>query len=306
MAINPIAPEIDTYEFGGMGRRGPEPIVVTAPQTTSKPKGKKKKESSAPIAVSYDGGQTWITPEQENQPLESTDGGKTWTPVGAKPMDQGPLESLDGGQTWTPVSSSGLAPAAKRPAPGYDVNRGLQIVDALMQQYPGMNPDDAAAVAGNFLYESYGLPNIYEGQNPSNAGTFAPETGGFGIAQWTGPRRQALMQMPNPEELDTQIEYFAQENAGPEASAWQQVLSAPDLAAKTETFAREWERPGVPAIARRVDLANQISNAFYNRNTEEMQRQAALMSQPVQMIPVPVRADENLQYNLMIPQGRTR
>lgn len=190
---------------------------------------------------------------------------------------------------------------AAKPAPGYDVNRGLEIMDAVTQAYPGINPETAAAVAGNFLYESYGLPNIYEGQNPSNAGTYVPETGGVGLAQWTGPRRRALMAMENPLTLDTQMQYFVQENAGPESRAWEQVLAAPDLPSATRTFTTKWERAGIPAIDRRINLAEQVLDAYGARNSAEMERQAQLL-QPVPLsIDQPViRPESTMPVNLMV------
>lgn len=188
-------------------------------------------------------------------------------------------------------------------APGYDINRGLAIMDAIVSQYPGIDPDTAAAVAGNFLYESYGLPNIYEGQNPSNAGTYVPQTGGVGIAQWTGPRRRGLMAMENPLTLDTQIKYFAQENAGPEAKAWSNVLAQPDLESATRVFTTDWERAGVPAINRRIGLAKDVAGAYYGRNAAEMQRQADLLGA---MPPMPIQpmVIERPSEPMMVPQER--
>lgn len=182
------------------------------------------------------------------------------------------------------------APGQEATAPGYDINRGLGIMDAVMGAYPNLDPETAAAVAGNFLYESYGLPNIYEGQNPSNAGTYVPRYGGFGVGQWTASRRRELEKLPNPATLDTQIQFFTQENAGPEARAWQKVLEAPDLESKTRTFTTEWERAGVPAIEKRVGLANDVINAYYGRNSAEMQRQADALAAmpPMPMQPMPI------------------
>jgi hypothetical protein len=246
----------------------------SATTKTAKPKQKKSKPASKsmqsePISVSYDGGKTWM---QSTSPVE--------------------------GQNVFRSAAQESAP--KQNVSGYDTGRGLEIMDALTQMYPGINPDVAAGVAGNFLYESYGLPNIYEGQTPSNAGSFVPDTGGYGLAQWTGPRREALMAMPNPETLATQMQYFGQENAGPERSAWEATMAAPTLADATRTFATQWERPGVPAIDRRIALANQVRNAYDMRNFAEMQRQAEILSQPAPIIPMPI--ERNLEYNLMLPR----
>lgn len=286
-------PPINSYQYGaynelGSGNQMPDigSAVVRMPQlivTADKPKkskgksqSKAKAQKSEPLSVSYDGGKTWMQQGGPNQP------------------EQGPLVSADGGNTWIPQNQQVAV------SPGYDTNRGIEIMDALTQLYPGMNPDVAAGVAGNLLYESYGLPNIYEGQNPSNAGSYTPETGGYGLAQWTGPRRSALMAMPNPETLATQMQYLAQENAGPERSAWEATMAAPTLQDAARVFATQWERPGVPALNRRIDLATQLRNAYDMRNADEMQRQAQILAQPMQIAPLPI--EQNLDYNLMLPR----
>lgn len=265
-----------TAENPAPARPAKQPSAKTTKSQSKTTKPKARTNQSEPISVSYDGGRTWM---QQG---------------GSAAMDQGPLVSTDGGQTWVPETQQTIA------SPGYDTSRGLEIMDALSQLYPGINPDVAAGVAGNLLYESYGLPNIYEGQNPSNAGTYVPETGGFGLAQWTGPRRQALMALPNPETLNTQMQYLAQENAGPERAAWEATMAAPTLADATRIFATQWERPGVPAINRRLSLADQVRNAYDIRNAAEMQRQAQILSQPTPIISMPIQ--RNLDYNLMIPR----
>jgi hypothetical protein len=213
---------------------------------------------------------------------------------GSSSPEQGAVAvSTDGGATWQ-EQPQGFAS-------GYDTERGLGLMDAILSSYPSITPEDAAAVAGNFMQESYAIPNIYEGENPSNAGTTNREDGGFGLAQWTGPRRQALMAMPSPETLDTQMQYFMQENAGPEATNWQQVLAAPDLNAKTETFMREWERPGVPALNKRLGFANDIYNLYQNRERMRQSLQTPITTMELQPVDI-VRP--NLDANLMLREPR--
>lgn len=268
------------YYFVNRTASNPAPA---RPATTKKPKAKKRKaktrKSSSPISVSTDGGRTWI--EQAAQ----------------GPTANAPLVSYDGGQTWAPET------AGTNVSPGYDVNRGLDIMDAITQVYPDINPDVAAGVAGNFLYESYGLPNIYEGQTPYSAGSYIPPTGGFGIAQWTGPRRRALEAMPNANTLPAQIQYFAQENAGPERRAWEATMAAPTLEDATRTFATQWERPGVPALDRRIGYANQIRNAYDQRRFAEMQRQADVMS-AMPALPLEAMPIQRPSSQMIAPQER--
>lgn len=267
------------YYFVNRTASNPAPA---RPATTKKPKSKKRKaktqKSSSPVSV-------------------STDGGRTWVEQGAQgPTANAPLVSYDGGQTWVPET------AETNVAPGYDINRGLDIMDAITQIYPDINPDVAAGVAGNFLYESYGLPNIYEGQTPYTAGSYIAPTGGFGIAQWTGPRRRALEALPNAGTLPTQMQYFAQENAGPERRAWEATMAAPTLEDATRVFATQWERPGVPALNRRIGYANRIRDAYDQRRFGDMQRQAEILGEPTQLISPEV--SRQFDYNMVVPTER--
>lgn len=262
-ASNPAPPRPAAQQVAGAAKTTKK--TGSTKQKASKPKARLMK--SEPVSVSYDGGKTWV---QTTDPVEG----------------QNVFRSAV--QEDTPQQS----------AIGYDTSRGLEIMDALTQMYPGINPDVAAGVAGNFLYESYGLPNIYEGQTPSNAGSFVPETGGFGLAQWTGPRRKALMAMPNPETLATQMQYFAQENAGPERSAWEATMAAPTLEDATRTFATQWERPGVPALERRLDLAQALRSLYGNRENLRL---------PITTMPIiqPEFVRPEQPYGLTLPQERT-
>jgi hypothetical protein len=265
IGINEFAPSYDTYEYGSTP--GPSPITVEVPKAK---KSSKKKSSTYKVS----------------KPAQNVFGGLS--------PEQGAVAvSSDGGATWQ-EQPRGFAP-------GYDTERGLGLMDAILSSYPGITPEDAAAVAGNFMQESYAIPNIYQGENPSNAGTTKRKDGGYGLAQWTGPRRQALMAMPSPETLDTQMQYFMQENAGPEATNWQEVLAAPNLNAKTETFMREWERPGVPALQNRLNFANDIYNLYSNR-----QRMLDRLMAPITRVPTaPIEiVRPNLDANLMLRQPR--
>ena len=84
----------------------------------------------------------------------------------------------------------------------------------------------AQGVALNFRDESGFNTGIQE-LNPHNG------RGGYGLAQWTGPRRVALenfaaAQGGRPTIPMCSWTYFMRENAGPEAAAWQKVLASPD------------------------------------------------------------------------------
>ena len=83
--------------------------------------------------------------------------------------------------------------------------------------------------------------------------TVAGSRGGFGLAQWTGPRRKQLeafaadkgVPVNDPE---MQLDFLMWENANTEKGAWQKVLGAQDAVQAVEFFTNHWERPGVPHL----------------------------------------------------------
>jgi hypothetical protein len=108
----------------------------------------------------------------------------------------------------------------------------------------------AQGVAMNFLHESGFDTGIQE---------IAPTSGrgGFGLAQWTGPRRIALedfakSQGKRIDDPDVQYDFFMRENAGPEKGAWQTVMNSPDAQTAAINFVKNWERPATVNLNRRI------------------------------------------------------
>jgi hypothetical protein len=107
----------------------------------------------------------------------------------------------------------------------------------------------ARGVLMNFQDES-GLDTGIQEQAPTSG------RGGFGLAQWTGPRRVALEQFAQSQgkpidDPDVQLDYFMSENAGPEAAAWQHVMAAPTAQDAAVAFVNKWERPAAEHAASR-------------------------------------------------------
>ena len=83
--------------------------------------------------------------------------------------------------------------------------------------------------------------------------TVAGSRGGFGLAQWTGPRRKQLeafaaergVPVSDP---DMQMDFLMWENANTEKGAWDKVMGAKDAVQAAELFTTEWERPGTPHL----------------------------------------------------------
>jgi hypothetical protein len=122
-----------------------------------------------------------------------------------------------------------------------------EVINGLVAR--GVPMHVATGVAMNFRDESAYNTGIQE-LNPHNG------RGGYGLAQWTGPRRDALeryaaSQGKSPDDPDMQLDYFMQENAGPEAKAWQSVVNSPDAQTAAVNFVNNWERPAAQHAAAR-------------------------------------------------------
>jgi hypothetical protein len=116
------------------------------------------------------------------------------------------------------------------------------VVASLVQR--GVPSHVAQGVAMNFQDES-GLNTGIQEKAPTSG------RGGFGLAQWTGPRRIALenyaqAQGRRIDDPDVQLDYFMQENAGPEAGAWKAVMRA-HRAGGSGGFRSQLGTPGLEA-----------------------------------------------------------
>ncbi len=111
-----------------------------------------------------------------------------------------------------------------------------------------ITPEDAAAILGNLGHESAGLATLQE-IKPTVAGS----RGGYGWAQWTGPRRRAYEAYckrtgKNPASDDANYAYLFVELRGIEGSekaAIGKLTKAVGLDAKVEAFEKAFLRAGV-------------------------------------------------------------
>lgn len=80
--------------------------------------------------------------------------------------------------------------------------------------------------------------------------------GGFGLMQWTGPRRVALEQYAadrgrNPADAEVQADFFMTEIEGPERNAWSATLAQGDPGQAAAVFAAKFLRPAEEHLRRR-------------------------------------------------------
>lgn len=185
---------------------------------------------------------------QEQAGLASADAALRSSPVTAA-LTGGDLPQVPGAiQPPSPVAGAFQGAADPVMQPQGDMAESIRM--GLIQR--GLPAHVADAFVLNFQDESGLNPGINE-QNPIVEGS----RGGFGLAQWTGPRRRALeefaAQRGTPvSDLDTQLDFLMTELQGPEAGAAEAILSAPDTGSAAQAIVNRFLRPAEEHRARRA------------------------------------------------------
>lgn len=150
------------------------------------------------------------------------------------------------------------APVPAKPAMG-----GASVAPNVRAAYgaltgKGYAPHIAAALVGNMMQESG--PEL---------DTQAVGDGGnsFGAVQWNGKRKDAFFEWArnnrrDPADIATQVDYLDYEMKGPEASAAQAIISAPDAESAAVTASEKFWRPGDPRNENRARYAREIAAAM--------------------------------------------
>lgn len=180
--------------------------------------------------------------------------------LGQVPAPQGPLSVLGMNPDWgaeqsfvqQPEAAASEAPFTITPgvAPGASETWGR---DALLTGLTarGIPEHIAEGFAMNFQDESGLNPGINE-ENPIVAGS----RGGYGLAQWTGPRRRQLEAFAEQRGVpvsdpDLQMDFLVSELQGPEASAWSAISQAKDAGSAGAAIVNKFLRPAEEHRARR-------------------------------------------------------
>lgn len=165
------------------------------------------------------------------------------------------MSAMGGGSVPAPTVSSrggtstGRAPAFDSMAATGGPTNAAVIREGLLRR--GMPAHVADAFIMNFSDES-GLNTGINEANPIVEGS----RGGFGLAQWTGPRRRALEAFAEQRgkpvaDLDTQLDFLMMEMQGPESNAAQHILSAQDTPQAAAAIVNKFLRPAEEHRARR-------------------------------------------------------
>lgn len=119
----------------------------------------------------------------------------------------------------------------------------------------GLTPAQAAGVVGGLQGES--------GQSLSTTAV-NPSSGAYGIGQWLGGRKSALMSRKNPSSLSTQLNHLWDELQGPERGAYSQLKKAKSIDQAVDAWVRGFERPSASEIASSIGSRKQSARTVFN------------------------------------------
>lgn len=166
------------------------------------------------------------------------------------------IQALLGGGAAAPAAAPVVAPAGATPAPAAAPaslptgDTAATIRAGLIQR--GLPEHVADGFLMNFKDESSLNPNLNE------AAPIVPGSrGGYGLAQWTGPRRVGLERFAAEKgvpvsDINLQLDYLSNELKGPEAAAAKSILATATPGDAAAAIATNFLRPAPEHLARRV------------------------------------------------------
>lgn len=167
-------------------------------------------------------------------------------------------------QTRNPFSQDPVVPQSFPP----DGGQGISLPQ--VPRGSGM-PTDAqldlarAAIARGFPpAAAAGMAGSMTGESGRNLDPYAlnPTSGATGMAQWLGPRKDALLGRPDPYSRETQTGYLFDELRGPERATADRLMGERDPARAARTFTTGFERPGNVPMGGREQAARSIFAAL--------------------------------------------
>ena len=155
-------------------------------------------------------------------------------------------ETADTGQVSTRVSS----------ATEQEIYQGLRA--------RGLSDAAAKGIIANMIAESNLNPGINE-----IAPLVPGSRGGFGLIQWTGPRRRALeaeaqRRGVSVNNLDFQLDYLIIELEGPERRSYNNILRTDDPVEAARIFSDQNLRPGIPNMPKRLSEARRLADIEFD------------------------------------------
>lgn len=163
--------------------------------------------------------------------------------------DWGPIMAALGGGEFPDAPSPGSPAGGSRAASASMPAEAATIREGLIKR--GLPEHVADGFVLNFKDESNLNPGINE------AAPIVPGSrGGFGLSQWTGPRRRALEAFAGERgvpvsDLDMQLDFLMSELQGSEASAYSAIMGTTDAGSAAAAIVNKFLRPAEEHRARR-------------------------------------------------------
>jgi hypothetical protein len=173
-------------------------------------------------------------------------------------------------RTSTPMPDDG--PISKfNPSANFD-QKAPQVLQNLMSDF-SLTQEQAAGILGNLGHESQGFKTLQE-INPVGGGA-----GGYGWAQWTGPRRKEFLSWAKANNLDPASDeanygFLKHELNGSESGAIAAIKKTDNVKDATVAFERAYERSGVTAYSSRQAYAARALQALGSPQTASSQATA--------------------------------
>jgi hypothetical protein len=154
-------------------------------------------------------------------------------------------------------------PSRAMSMPNNFAQKAPEVARRLMADF-GLTPEQAAGFVGNLGHESEGLQAINE-RNPMIPGS----RGGFGWAQWTGPRRREFEAFTASNNLDPTSDeanyaFLKHELSGPEGKVLDRLRAAKTADEATLIVQDDFLRPGVPGTGSRLQWTSLALAAMGN------------------------------------------
>ena len=134
-----------------------------------------------------------------------------------------------------------------------------------LQRDFGLTREQAAGVVGNLAHESMGFMELQE-MNPTVRGS----RGGYGYAQWTGPRRNEFENYTRerglrPDSYQANYGFLAHELRTTEKRSLAALRETRTVEQATRVFENKFERAGIKHMSGRIAAANSVYSTFNAR-----------------------------------------
>ena len=191
---------------------------------------------------------------------------------------------------------TGMPAPSAAPAPSGNIYVGevpTRLMTDLQNDY-GLSPAQAAGFVGNLAHESGGFKTLQE-VKPMIEGS----RGGFGYAQWTGPRRRQFEAWTKENNLDP-TSYEANygflrhelDNTS-EGRVLDKLKTAQDPNAAAQIVSNTFLRPGIPHMDSRLNWANKL---YQGAGQQQPVQSASLNKDIMGVAPAPMSIDQLANY----------